>query len=459
MDLKYSEEETQLIVQLNMDSILSEEKNLNHVFTSSLTERKLKNFLSATSYKGKKYIEEIVEQFILEFNTTKKELYDDKQFLMFKKYNSHFRIVNNYKNEATKVIKGGAKTLLSQLGDQSIDNIVISVLQGGNVRDVTELITRTKLLLSNAALLDLLLSLNNESDINIKEFFEYLKKNIQLSADNSENMLLTLWTLGLTKKSLDNIVRGRANLEEYINNLNRTLDEAVSNIEDLFGNISGEINLNGKIIEVNWDFISLLFTAIGAQTLTIRGSDKSTNGKFFERLILGSSLSMMGFQYMEEMPEEVSPSDKLFILSSTESNERETDATVIYNNKAISIDIGFIGGGNPEISADKVTRFRSDKIIGKIDHQMVPLIIVDTINNKTVIKSIASSLGGTAIEMRDKYWIRNMAKFISDYFDINCYFEELEDLETLHSEISVKLKELDLQMFTSINIERDEAVM
>ncbi|HFU5892595.1 TPA: CfrBI family restriction endonuclease, partial [Enterococcus faecium] len=259
--------------------------------------------------------------------------------------------------------------------------------------------------------------------------------------------LLTLWTLGLTKKSLDNIVRGRANLEEYINNLNRTLDEAVSNIEDLFGNISGEINLNGKIIEVNWDFISLLFTAIGAQTLTIRGSDKSTNGKFFERLILGSSLSMMGFQYMEEMPEEVSPSDKLFILSSTESNERETDATVIYNNKAISIDIGFIGGGNPEISADKVTRFRSDKIIGKIDHQMVPLIIVDTINNKTVIKSIASSLGGTAIEMRDKYWIRNMAKFISDYFDINCYFEELEDLETLHSEISVKLKELDLQMF------------
>ncbi len=142
---------------------------------------------------------------------------------------------------------------------------------------------------------------------------------------------------------------------------------------------------------------------------------------------------MMGFQYMEEMPEEVSPSDKLFILSSPESNERETDATVIYNNKAISIDIGFIGGGNPEISADKVTRFRSDKIIGKIDHQMVPLIIVDTINNKTVIKSIASSLGGTAIEMRDKYWIRNMAKFISDYFDINCYFEELEDLETLHS--------------------------
>ncbi len=94
--------------------------------------------MSATSYKGKKYIEEIVEQFILKFNTTKKELYDDKQFLMFKKY-SHFK-VNNYKNEA-KVIKGGAKTLLSQLGDQSIDNIVISVLQGGNVRDVTELIT------------------------------------------------------------------------------------------------------------------------------------------------------------------------------------------------------------------------------------------------------------------------------------------------------------------------------
>ncbi len=38
----------------------------------------------------------------------------------------------------------------------------------------------------------------------------------------------------------------------------------------------------GKKLELDWDGITRLTTAIGSQTLTIRGSDKSIYGKLFE---------------------------------------------------------------------------------------------------------------------------------------------------------------------------------
>ncbi|EGQ2960266.1 CfrBI family restriction endonuclease, partial [Staphylococcus pseudintermedius] len=140
--------------------------------------------------------------------------------------------------------------------------------------------------------------------------------------------------------------------------------------------ISGEIKLDNKVININWEIINLLFMAIGAQTLTIRGSSKSMSGKMFEKLVLGSCLTLMGFEYLEEAPSEIDPSKKYFWLSSISESDRETDATITYNEKAISIDIGFIGKGNPEIASDKLTRFRSYKDIGKISHLMRTIVIV-----------------------------------------------------------------------------------
>jgi hypothetical protein len=55
-------------------------------------------------------------------------------------------------------------------------------------------------------------------------------------------------------------------------------------------------NGKGKQTPLTWKDITRLTTAIGSLTLTIRGSDKSIYGKLFERLILGSVLSILGFQ-------------------------------------------------------------------------------------------------------------------------------------------------------------------
>jgi len=53
---------------------------------------------------------------------------------------------------------------------------------------------------------------------------------------------------------------------------------------------------SGKRVRLNWKDIARLTTAIGSQTLAIRGSDKSMYGKLFERLILGSMLTILGYK-------------------------------------------------------------------------------------------------------------------------------------------------------------------
>ena len=73
---------------------------------------------------------------------------------------------------------------------------------------------------------------------------------------------------------------------------------------------------------------------------------------------------------MDGPPEVIDKMKKYFWLSHMDEYERETDATVVYNGKAISIDIGFIGRGNPEITLDKVTRFGAYKRIGGVNHDM-----------------------------------------------------------------------------------------
>src|SRR5690606_14779641 len=103
---------------------------------------------------------------------------------------------------------------------------------------------------------------------------------------------------------------------------------------------------------INWLFMIYLLNTIGSQTLTIRGSDKSTYGKLFEKLVLGSLLHVMGFDFQKSG--ELENPNRVFWLSSND-DDRESDATLLYEaGKGVRFDIGFIGRGNTEISLDKV---------------------------------------------------------------------------------------------------------
>ena len=177
-----------------------------------------------------------------------------------------------------------------------------------------------------------------------------------------------------------------------------------------------------------------LLGAVGAQTLTLRGSDKSTYGKLFERLILGSLLHILGFRLVDA--ETNTSFDRVLWLSSRRER-RESDATLIYTaGKGVRFDIGFIGRGNPEISLDKVSRFEREMEYGRSRHYMATFIIVDRVGEGSRIVELARQIDGIIIQMSMAFWPREVAKGLQDAVGLK---HELIDMPT--SQISDYLKD------------------
>lgn len=185
---------------------------------------------------------------------------------------------------------------------------------------------------------------------------------------------------------------------------------------------------------------------LGSQTLTIRGSSKSMNGKMFEKLVLGSLLSIVGFKYCVTPPETINVHDKLFWLSHMDENERETDATLIYNKKAVSIDIGFIGKGNPEITLDKVSRFGAYKQIGGNNHNMSTIIIVDTVGENSDLFNKAEKVNGSVFQMKNSNWTIDFAKLICKNFEIETELQTKE-INELSEFFDSALQGIDIKIF------------
>lgn len=146
----------------------------------------------------------------------------------------------------------------------------------------------------------------------------------------------------------------------------------------------------------------------GAQTLAIRGSEKSSYGKLFEKLVLGSLLHILGFKRVS--PENPESLTRVFWLSSREA-KRESDATVLYRaGKGVRFDIGFIGRGNPEISLDKVSRFEREISLGRSKWYLATIILVDRIGANSRIERMAKAIDGTIIQMSMGYWPQQVAQ-------------------------------------------------
>lgn len=152
------------------------------------------------------------------------------------------------------------------------------------------------------------------------------------------------------------------------------------------GSLNSEISIGGsQKTQINWLWLTYLLNTIGAQTLAVRGSEKSAYGKLFEKLVLGSLLHILGFKHVVP-PQEY---EKVFWLSSR-AEKRESDATLLYElGKGVRFDIGFIGRGNPEISLDKVTRFEREISLGRSKFFMATIILVDRIGTNSRIERMA----------------------------------------------------------------------
>lgn len=319
-------------------------------------------------------------------------------------------IFEYYNGIGKESITSTSSDFTRSMGDDGVKDIIRKVLIGGNVRDTTEFITQRRLLNSYFSMLDLYMTHLSDYSDDSKIFSKYVAEDLKTASNDAK--ILDLWLLGLTKKGFDNIVRGADNLVAYQSSFTKSMDDAIEDLEDIYGKLSGKIEVNHKKMKLNWNTLALLFIALGGQTLSIRGSAKSMNGKMFEKLVLGSLLTMNGFTYVGGPPTSIDKTKKYFWLSHMDENERETDATIIYNGKAISIDIGFIGKGNPEITLDKVTRFGAYKRIGGLDHDMATIIIVDTVASNSDLFNKASRVNGHVFQMKNGDWTIEVAKTI-----------------------------------------------
>lgn len=307
---------------------------------------------------------------------------------------------------------------------------------------VSSFSTQRRLISSYAAMIDLFVNTLKLKTENVQEYSDFVARDLG-RAKGSEPKTLDLWLMGLTKKGLDNIVRDETNLVGYKDSFAISTSETIADVQEKFGELSGTLQLNGVEMPLNWNTLSLMCIALGSQTLSIRGSAKSMNGKLFEKLILGSLLTIMGFSYRATPPTHVEKSDKLFWLSNMDENERETDATLVNNGIALSIDIGFIGKGNPEISLDKVTRFNRYKQIAGMGHEMKTIIIVDTVAENSDLFNKADRVDGIVLQMSQNSWAIDFAKAVCKIFSIQ------------HPLSSLRIDELDSYLrreITNVNI-------
>lgn len=352
-------------------------------------------------------------------------------------------VYSKYNKIGKESIKGTREAVVKRIGENGIKEIIRDILIGKNVRDYTEFSTQKRLINSYSAMVDLYVNVMGEKAGNIKEYADYVMEDY-INASNNEKRSIDLWLMGLTAKGLDNITWD--NIEEYQIAFSQSMNDIVCDLEKNYGPLTGTIEINGKSLGLSWSVMALMLMSAGAQTLTVRGSEKSTNGKMFEKLILGSLLSFMGFRYLKRPPERIDENDKVFWLSHMDKNEREIDATFVYRQKAVNVDIGFIGKGNPEITLDKVTRFGSYKEIGGIPHNMTTMIIVDTVADNSDLFHKARKVKGYVFQMRKSDWTIEFAKSLCDIMGIEHELASKEVFE-LEEYFTQKIQKIDVNEF------------
>lgn len=223
------------------------------------------------------------------------------------------------------------------------------------------------------------------------------------------------WLLGLTNKSIQNVLRSSPDFQSYITDFEAAIEEAALKLPEEAGNVKmmpGFVETEGRMAELDWKDITRLTTAIGSATLTIRGSDKSIYGNLFEKLVLGSTLAVLGFQRVE--PKTNTRTSNVFWLSDS-SDVRESDATLLLQpGNLVRFDIGFIGPGNSEISKDKLSRYARELELSGGLHGSTTFIIVDRLPKTGKTEQAARNIGAEILQMSLNILPRDLARRLGE---------------------------------------------
>lgn len=326
-------------------------------------------------------------------------------------------IIDNFFPEKGKlVLTASGKEFIERLGVETARQVILAVLRGENIRTQTEPLTRRRVALATGAMIHMFAKGWAEID----DFTENLsslalEQMINTPKSKKDTFIPAQWLIGLTNKSIQNVLRSNPELRQnYILEFEKTVDEAAQKCKDDFGDISMSLgyfvdgNLRKNIKPLGWKDLTRLSLSIGVTASTIRGSEKSLYGKLFEKLIMGSVLTILGFEYVENAKS--AKLEKVFWLSDS-SDVRECDATIrLRPGKLARFDIGFIGEGNPEIMKDKLTRFSSELKQSGVTNTSQTFIIVDRMPKTTKTTEAAQKSGSEIIQMSMQFWAVDLAK-------------------------------------------------
>ncbi|HEY9283707.1 MAG TPA: CfrBI family restriction endonuclease [Pyrinomonadaceae bacterium] len=328
------------------------------------------------------------------------------------------------------LLTGGGKEFIERIGVEATRRVIHHVMMGENLRQQTEPLTRRRVTQISGAMVALFargcLEIDNFTNLLSGMAVEQLrtKKNDKAAVWPAQ------WLIGLTGKSVQNVLRSKSDaLENYISDFESAIEESARQCREDMGNLKMILGFaedsEGRKVELDWKGITRLTTAIGAQTLAIRGSDKSIYGKLFERLILGSFLTILGF---ERVNPAVNTKDAGVFWLSDSSDLRESDATLLVRRgKLARFDIGFIGVGNSEISKDKLSRYAREVEMAGGKSSSVTFIIVDRLPKTGKTQKAAEAIGAEIIQMSMKCWPRELAQRLGARLGIKHELQNLAD--------------------------------
>jgi CfrBI-like restriction endonuclease len=321
-----------------------------------------------------------------------------------------------FPKEAIDLLEVRGVDLVDKLGEDVVKGIVTDVLTGVNVRSATEALTRRRIAYLNAALLVLFVQARDEYDEDFPQgLLDDAKTALTTRGLASPEKRVLGWLVGMTKKQIDNVLRADPKAwDDYLRLYAEDLREVAQSVAKLYGSLAGTLELSrfAEPIPVDWLWALYLLQAVGTQERATRGSEKSMYGKFFEKLVLGGVLHVLGLRLVKKL--DASDTDQVFWLSER-GERRESDATALFGSgKGVRFDIGFIGTGNPEITLDKASRFeRQVEIAGKATY-MGTIIIVDTIGPRSRVPALAKAAEASVVQMSASYWPRDLGRELAE---------------------------------------------
>ncbi len=350
------------------------------------------------------------------------------------------------------LLTGSGKDFIERLGVEATRRVIHHVMMGENLREQTEPLTQRRVAQISGAMVALF-ARGCLADENFPDTISSLAvEQLRAKKKDKADVWLAQWLIGLTGKSVQNVLRSKSDvLETYLSDFEAAIEESAqkcfADMGDLKMSLGFAEDSTGRRVELNWRHITRLTTAISAQTLTIRGSEKSIYGKLFEKLILGSFLMILGF-------ERANPSDNkkdagVFWLSDS-SDIRESDATLLYQRgKLARFDMGFIGPGNSEISKDKLSRYARELELGGKKSSSVTFVVVDRLPAKSVkTQEAAKAIGAEIIQMSMQYWPRELAQKLGLRLGLRHELQTMADNE-MSAYLAEKLRTIPVQDFLS----------